>query len=246
MFLVDFSNPNCLPEGSLSVVGAVNMAADLLVALVGDDNATLEFIGDPDLTALSAGMGTYKTSSDGSTDRHRVDFSDETKAYITASEPDMVLTLWVRYDPDVAVSHQLFSFGDADTNPAPFRFGWDADGHPYYGPSEPLPVGIFTEDATGLAQIGMSRNEVFFNGRKLCNTTTDYRQHYDDFVANLDDGGGIGTFITYFFSGAVAADSMIFYRMMLENYTASGRTALDAVQADYTYVMENAGFVETA
>lgn len=246
LWLVDFSNPACLNQSAANTGGAVNLAADQLVANAGA-GAALDWPASASEAnfALTAGKGLYKPVSGSPITAISPAPSTAFKSWLRANQPDVLTTTWLRYNPSAFTAVQDNTFwGPVVKTPAFWRIGMDARGI-FVRESVFIPNTLVSSDNSYLVQIATSRTEIFVNGQKAADFNATGIGKYDQFLNGLD-----GSITDYFWilRGAGLGDGedgVKFYRFVMEDFAASGRSALEAVQAEYEYVMNNSSFVHT-
>ncbi|MDJ0922127.1 MAG: hypothetical protein QNI84_13450 [Henriciella sp.] len=247
LMLYDWSNPACVLDGATSPAGAINLAADTLVATAGA-GATFTYSHDAQLP-FSPGRGVYKTSAQAGNDRSTFNASQEVRDYlyaggIPADQPDILSIFWARFDPAGDLDLDLLLWAPSTKVPALLRFGVD-NNQPYVQEREFLSPALFNSGADTLQQVAVSRDEIFVNGVKYDDMPPDSVEGYGEFLAGMGGASPING-LFYLLSGAVdGVDIPHVYRVVMEEPAASGRTALEAVQADFEYVMSGATFVDT-
>lgn len=245
LLLLDWSNPDCLTDTATDVGGAVNLAEPTLDEIVGAAGG-LTIPASASLFELTTGKGMFKTLGGSSTAAYNIGRSSAFDAYLRANTPDVLTTFWVRITPaDIVVNSDTSYFAPTTKVPALFRLNGGNDGTLKVTNNTIVPASFLTNTNDWLFQIAMSREEFFVNGQKAGDFDAGTITNYDTFVA------GVGDSITAYLwllreTGQGDIDGAFrFYRMMMEDLDVSGRTPLEAVQADYSYVINNASFVAT-
>lgn len=247
MMLFDWSNPACMAQDTSDIRTASNLAAQTLDDLYSGAEMATATAYDATATPLSSGRGLYKAAGNtGASGRTSLNPNTAVKDYIYAGgvqedQPDILSVFWVRFDPNVNDDTRFFSWGTSSRSPAMARLEISTSSVQLHG--DAFSTSSLTSGNSNLNQIAMSRSEIFLNGEKLRDFSQSGIDNYDDFVNTVLPAASDQMWITY--SSTLTADSGNLYRMYMENFAASQRSALEAVKADYEYVMNNASFVDT-
>lgn len=227
LLLYDFSNRGTLNNFSVSNGSPVfDLARESSIPLGVNAAAKVSSLTDNNLTPGRGFTPQGYTGAGG----QGIIIPSEILDYLSSSQPNSILILWVRSSPSFATAGRLITSFPPSSPATAFAdiritIAANQNGTVVFGRGAGTAI-----STNGLVQIAVEFRGVgqatrtYQNGQLLGNSGT--ADGFEGIAENL----GIGKM-----EGAAAAHAAL-YRMMIEDLSVSSRSALEVVQKDYNYV----------